>query len=226
MSIFLLTLCRLSGIPCLGGCVHSKDGLGRRNAFNIDVTNISRSFEHEMGRCFMSPVETDWGSTYVSLVHVLRRVEIENAKDGRHPAGHNNCFHGDSRSGIFIQRCIVLFYINISMGIELYIVSLVRDTCVIAIFLSLDPTSFISDAYWFGNISSLVRGTSETLFFETCPYFIFSILDTWIFEKNSFACFCSKRCCRELSLSTHGVIKCICFTCSGYMCYRNCSFSL
>ncbi len=32
-------------------------------------------------------------------------------------------------------------------GVLNCIVSLVRDTCVIGIFLSLDPTSFISDAY-------------------------------------------------------------------------------
>ncbi len=40
-------------------------------------------------------------------------------------------------------------------------------------FLSLAATTFISDAYWFGNISPLVRGTSETIFFEISLYFIY-----------------------------------------------------
>ena len=168
--------------------------------------------------------------------------------------------------------------------------------------MHIDPEIFVS----------LVRGTSETLFFEIRPYFIifplFGILK--FTKKNSFTCFCYKWCVKfsfgsrdiklylfnlfgihvlsefsfslipllssrmhidsEISLftclgnkwkiilrnksllyifpfeilkftkrtlspvsassdvvrslSAHGVLSCISFTCLGYMCYRNCPF--
>ena len=46
---------------------------------------------------FTSSMETDLGSSNVSLVIILRRVKVENAKDGRQPSGIDNNFQGDSR---------------------------------------------------------------------------------------------------------------------------------
>ena len=52
----------------------------------------------------------------------------------------------------------------------------------------------------------LVRGTSETLFFEIRPYFTFSpiVRDSKVYEKKSFTCFFYKWCI-EFSFGSWGI---------------------
>jgi hypothetical protein len=74
---------------------------------------------------------------------------------------------------------------------------------------------------------SLVRETSDKLFFERLPYYVFFHSRYLNIRKELFGLFLlrpTKRCGREWSLSAHGVINCIFLTCSGYKCYRNCPF--
>ena len=53
----------------------------------------------------------------------------------------------------FCYKWCVKFSFGSIMGYQIKFVSLVRETCVIGIVLSHESTFFISDAYWFGNIS-------------------------------------------------------------------------
>jgi hypothetical protein len=80
--------------------------------------------------------------------------------------------------------------------------------------MHIDPEIFVS----------LVRGTSEIFFFEIRPYLIFFSL-FWIlkFTKRTLSLVSATSDVLS-SLSAHGVLSCICFTCSGYMCYRNFPF--
>ncbi len=65
---------------------------------------------------------------------------------------------------------------------------------------------------------SLVRGTSETLFFEISPYFIiFSLFGILKFTKRTLSLVSATSDVLS-SLSAHGVLNyCICFNCSGYI---------
>ena len=71
---------------------------------------------------------------------------------------------------------------------------------------------------------SFVRGTSETLFFEIRSDFkclpLFGILK---FMKKTLSLVSATSDVLSC-FSAHGVINCICFTCLGYMSYRNCPF--
>ena len=68
---------------------------------------------------------------------------------------------------------------------------------------------------------SLVRGTSETLFFEIRSYFIsFPFFEILKFTKKNLSLVSATSDVLS-SLSAHGVLNYICFTCSGYICYRN-----
>ena len=80
--------------------------------------------------------------------------------------------------------------------------------------MHIDPEIFVS----------LVPGTSETSFFEIRPYFIiFSLFGILMFTKLTLSVVSATSDVLSF-LSAHGVLNCICFTCSGYMCYRNCPF--
>ncbi len=48
---------------------------------------------------------------------------------------------------VFLSNIALFYFILIFRWVRIVIVALVRDTCDIGIFLSLDPTSFITDAY-------------------------------------------------------------------------------
>ncbi len=87
--------------------------------------------------------------------------------------------------------CLILLRIK---GYHIVFVSLVRDTCAIRIFLSIVPTSFISEAYWFRNISFTCSGNKWNIILRN-KSLLYNFPFLGILKlKISFTCFCYKLC--------------------------------
>jgi hypothetical protein len=87
--------------------------------------------------------------------------------------------------------CLVLFRLK---GYQVVFVPLVWDTCVIQISLSLVPTPFISETYWFRNISLTCSGSKWNIILRNNSW-LYNVPFLGILKiKNSFTCFCYKWC--------------------------------
>ncbi len=86
---------------------------------------------------------------------------------------------------------------------------------------SIVPTYFFSDAYWSRNICFTCSGNKWNITLRNKTLFnnfpLFGILK---FTKKTLSLVSAWSVVLSF-LSAHGVLNCICFTCSGYMCYRN-----